>query len=324
MNRKSTIKLNKSQLNRMVFETVKRVLAEGTPKQNAFLRKLMGDRYNPEYDNLSPRETSALIDKELQSKNGRAATEKQINFLINNKYHKLPWVEQIKYRLTFEDASSMCDVVSPYQGRRNYHYNIRTRKEEWIPMCVEVTANIARKYGLEEAALAEEAWLHEFEAENAKKMEREEKKRRKMQAERNANDMLNAELVFASSQAGMYDDYDDEEHGPQKKYDTVSLYDVDCTIYMHGELESAMGWDIPEIIRGYEDKLASLVYNVKQNRSCEVCTCRVEEYNKPCRLRLWYGLSNWKSGVIGVIYSRDDSEAAEYALEKSRQREYDI
>jgi hypothetical protein len=38
---------------------------EGTPKQNAFLKKLMGDRWKDEYAGLGTRETSAMIDKEL-------------------------------------------------------------------------------------------------------------------------------------------------------------------------------------------------------------------------------------------------------------------
>ena len=313
--------LDESKIRRIVKESVKRVLKEGTQKQNAFLRKLMGDRYLDEYDNLSPRDTSALIDKELQSTNDtRKATDNQVNFLVNNKYHKLPWVEQIRDRLTFEDASEMCDVVSPYQGRRNYHYNIRTRKEDWIPMCVDVTARVARKYGLEDAAAAEEAWLRDFQAENEKKIAREENKRKRIQAEKDAQDMKDAKIVFVSSQDG----YDDEDIDAPRKYDTVSLYDIGCKIYMHGDLESAMGWDIVDVLKGYEGELSNMVDYVNQTRSYTACSCRVEGYDKPCRLRLWYGYSDWKSGVIGVLFSRDDRDASNYAYEKSRQREYDI
>ena len=43
---------------------------EGTPKQNAFLKKLMGDRWKEEYASLGTRETSAMIDKELGKESG--------------------------------------------------------------------------------------------------------------------------------------------------------------------------------------------------------------------------------------------------------------
>ena len=100
----------KVKLKRIISESVRKTLNEmGTYKQNAFLQRPMGNRYKPEYDKLSVGDTSALIQKELdaqkQQQNQTAfATEKQINFIQNNKYFPIPSITQVADKLTKNDA----------------------------------------------------------------------------------------------------------------------------------------------------------------------------------------------------------------------------
>lgn len=63
---KQTIYLTEADLRNIVRGVINEM---GTPKQNAFLRKLMGNRYKDEYDNLSPKDSSKMIDAELANSN---------------------------------------------------------------------------------------------------------------------------------------------------------------------------------------------------------------------------------------------------------------
>lgn len=57
--KRNVVRINESQLRNLILEGVKSVLNEmGTPKQNAFLQKLVGDN---RYDNLSVPDASKKL-----------------------------------------------------------------------------------------------------------------------------------------------------------------------------------------------------------------------------------------------------------------------
>ena len=76
--KKSLIRMTENDLHTIIKESVMEILKEndmdemGTQKQNAFLKKLMGDRHKPEYDNLSVADTSKMIDAELNKQQAAA------------------------------------------------------------------------------------------------------------------------------------------------------------------------------------------------------------------------------------------------------------
>lgn len=85
---KKIIRLTESDLHRIVKQSVNRVIrtinensfGEGTPKQNAFLKKLMGDRWDDKYSELSVPETSKMIDKELANSNNAGTKYEVVEF----------------------------------------------------------------------------------------------------------------------------------------------------------------------------------------------------------------------------------------------------
>ena len=84
------VKLTETDLHNMIIEGVKKVLKEnemeemGTPKQNAFLKKLMGDRHKPEYDNLSVADTSKMIDQELKNQSQKNLSNGIVYQVVDN------------------------------------------------------------------------------------------------------------------------------------------------------------------------------------------------------------------------------------------------
>ena len=75
--KKQVIRLTEADLHRIIKESVKKVIREnseieGTDKQNALLRKLLGDRWKDEYEKLSVQDSSAMIEKELANANPNA------------------------------------------------------------------------------------------------------------------------------------------------------------------------------------------------------------------------------------------------------------
>lgn len=80
---------------------------EGTPKQNAFLKKLMGDRWKEEYASLGTRETSAMIDKELGKTSGGSGGYEVVDTIIKG--------HEIIPCKTFPEAKrKLEEVVSEY------------------------------------------------------------------------------------------------------------------------------------------------------------------------------------------------------------------
>ena len=134
---KKKIRLTESKLKNMIVKSVNNALNEmGTPKQNAFLRKLMGNRYKSEYDDLPVSKSSEMIDTELQRQknehNSDKASPKQIDFIENNKYYSIPSIRTIADRLTKQDANALVSALNPYtNGIYTYYGHARQRKEEW-------------------------------------------------------------------------------------------------------------------------------------------------------------------------------------------------
>jgi hypothetical protein len=75
--KKQVIRLTESDLHKIIKESVNKIIKEnydieGTDKQNALLRKLLGDRWRDEYENLSVQDASSMIEKELANANPNA------------------------------------------------------------------------------------------------------------------------------------------------------------------------------------------------------------------------------------------------------------
>ena len=112
----------------------------------------------------------------------KSITRKQIEFINNNKYYKLAWVNE---EVSFEDGSKLCEVISPYSdGNANYYYRIRTKKEIWLPRMLRVVIEIAGKYGVDKTPYEKELETFLLKEERkaqkiAKKREEEIAKKRK-------------------------------------------------------------------------------------------------------------------------------------------------
>ena len=110
----------------------------------------------------------------------------QFEFITTNKYYRLDWVAEI----TFADASRLCEVISPYSdGRANYYYRIRTKKEIWLPRLLRVVIEVAEKYGVDKTPYENELTVflnkEKRKAERiAKQREEEERKRHEEYIER--------------------------------------------------------------------------------------------------------------------------------------------
>lgn len=73
------IRLSENKINQIVNRSIKQVLSEmGTPKQNAFLQKLVGDN---RYDDLSVPDASKKIDQLLKKQPVRPMSDKQLAYL---------------------------------------------------------------------------------------------------------------------------------------------------------------------------------------------------------------------------------------------------
>ena len=109
---KQVIRLTENDLHRIVKESVRKVLkenqyGEGTPKQNAFLQKLMGDRWDDKYADLSVPETSKMIDQEL-AKNNTPQKEYEVveSFGSDEKIHPC--------KSFYEAKKKLSDIIDEY------------------------------------------------------------------------------------------------------------------------------------------------------------------------------------------------------------------
>ena len=122
-------KITESRLRNMVRKSVRTVLREsmneGTPKQNAFLRKLMGDRYKDEYDDLSVADTSKMIDSELA---GRPQKEYEVVDTIGGEPDIYPC------KSFYEAKKKLGEIVNEYydEGHWSCYGDVWLRKESDI------------------------------------------------------------------------------------------------------------------------------------------------------------------------------------------------
>lgn len=97
------------RISQIISEQVSMLLSEndqteGTDKQNAYLKKLMGDRWKEEYSNLSTQETSAMIDKELGKTPGHPAGYEVVDTVVEGGPEIIPC-------RTFPEARKKLDEV---------------------------------------------------------------------------------------------------------------------------------------------------------------------------------------------------------------------
>ena len=305
---KQIIRLTESDLHKVVKSSVKRILKEineGTPKQNAFLQRLMGDRWKDEYANLSVPDTSKMIDQELanQKKNQQSnvATEKQIAFIESNKYFPIPSIRQIEGKLTMDDAKTLLDALNPYTyGSYTYYGHSREKKEYWLPRLKEVVVPILEKYGLSQESQRVAKYVDDFMGKHNAKLERE--KQKKLAQEMEELKSSPSTLRFISTQ---------DERYPEMNTDRISR-----EIYMEGALERAMGWDIAAVIT---DGL-----NITKEDIMQRCMrlggasypALVVGYDRPCRAIFWVGYSFNGLDLGGRIVDKDEAyKYVKYAQE---------
>ena len=159
------------------------------------------------------------------------ATIRQIIFIKTNKYFTLDWVTE---SVTFEDAKTLCEAISPYSdGNENYYYRIRTRKEIWFPRMMETIIKIAPKYGISTDEY--EKLLAEFILKEERKREREARKR-----EREVLKQVQEEKDWLISKGAILN-----------SKDGIRMYDT----YLHGEIEDKAGFDLVYVSNRGNDNL---------------------------------------------------------------------
>ncbi len=298
------IRLTEGDLCRVVKESVKRVLNEmGTPKQNAFLKSLMGSRYKPEYDKLPVSDTSALISKELAFANQRAnspvplTTAKQIDFIKKNKYYAIPTIESISDKLTMEDAKSLVEALNPYaNGTFTYYGHSREKKETWLPRMKSVVVPILQKYGLDKEANDVSVYVDTFMEKYHAKIERDKKKAEEKafaEAKRKPNT-----LFFVST----HDNNNISSH-------TVEV--LSSNVYMDGILEEAMGWDIAYLCSDMNkldvEDISKAVLQWKLYDGYTSYDAIVLGYDRLCKAVLWPGRDVMgRTSIYGRIVDADD------------------
>lgn len=304
---KKTVTLSESELRTLIESTVRGFINEmGTPRQNNFLRSLMGDRYKPEYDNIPPQQMSQMIQSELdRQKNERGqqlATERQIGFIANNKYYAIPTITSVQDQLTKEDATDMISALNPYSDQRATYYGpIRRRKEEWIPNMKEVVVPLLQKYGLNDEAQALTQYADDFIQRNDAKQERARLRQKQQKWEQLQNDPRT--LYFIST-------HDEENTGAHQ---TVRISN---DLYMDGILEEKMGWDMANLATDLTQKtLDEIQEEVATRRDVMTYPTIVLGYDEPCYTLLWMGYDfAHRYGLCGrIIDQTERREAYDFA-----------
>ena len=105
---KQRIRLTEGDLHRIVKESVRNILNEmGTPKQNDFLKKLMGDRWNDKFADLPVPETSKMIDQELAN-SGKPQKEYEVVELMGSKPNIYPC------KSFYEAKKKLSEIIDDY------------------------------------------------------------------------------------------------------------------------------------------------------------------------------------------------------------------
>ena len=286
----------------MIAKSVRKTLNEmGTPRQNAFLQRLMGNRYKPEYDNLPVNKSSELIDAELQrqknERNSDKASSKQIDFIENNKYYSIPSIRTVADKLTKQDANALVSALNPYtNGMYTYYGHARQKKEQWLPQMKETVVPILEKYGLSQEAQDVVSYVDNFmEKFNAKA----EKKAAKEKEER-LNRIMNAEntLFFVSTQ--------DDENVKQHECKRLSY-----ELYMDGILENKMHWDIPYLVSDMTNYSIEKINDYVEQYGIVTFPSIVIGYDGICTCVLWKGFDfGYRPTICGRLVDESESTKA--------------
>lgn len=169
------------------------------------------------------------------------ATNKQIQFLTNNKYFVVNWVKSVE--LKYADAELLCKMVSPYSdGNSNYYYRIRTKKEIWFPRLLNTLIEVAPKYGISTDEY--QVSLNVFNQAQERKKAREVAKAQKVLAERRKEEiqcLIDLGTVLNSNE------------GERLPF---------AFTYLDGELEEKRGFDMIYLSpKGKEDYFDRMVKN---------------------------------------------------------------
>ena len=149
-------------------------------------------------------------------------TVNQLSFIQSNKYFTIAWVNE---NMTFNDASRLCEVISPYSdGHANYYYRVRTKKEIWLPRLLKAVIEIAEKYGVDKTPY--EKQLNDFNAKQEKAKLREIKKREEQQRKERE------EYIERIKKLGLILNTQTGEREPLR-----------CC-YLDGEIEQKVGFDM--------------------------------------------------------------------------------
>lgn len=297
---KRTIGINESDLKRMISESVKSVLTEmGTPKQNAFLKSLMGSRYDPKYDNYSVGDTGKLIQQEIDRRNtnrsqiGNLASQRQLDFIQNNKYFSIPSITQIQNRLTKDDAAAMVTALNPYSnGGYTYYGHVRQKKEEWLPEMRDVVVPILEKYGLQQEVQRINSEVDTFMSKFNAKQNRQQEKLKK---ERMNNFMKGLHtLFFINTQ----DQINLNQHNTTR---------ISPNIYIDGILERKIHWDIAELATDLTRVSVSEIVNEVQRNGYTYYQTIVLGYDNPCFTVLWVAFDKMgRQTIAGRIVDEND------------------
>ena len=305
---KRIIKLQKNEIKNIISESVKRVLNEmGTPKQNAFLKNLMGSRYDPKYDNYSVSDTGKLIQQEIDRRNsnrnqvGNLASQRQLDFIQNNKYYPIPSITQIANKLTKDDAAKMVTALNPYSnGGYTYYGHVRQRKEDWLPEMKDVVVPILEKYGLQQEAQRISTEVDTFMNKFKAKQDKQQQKLKKEKMDKFMNGQHT--LFFISTK--------DQDNLSQHTTERLSR-----DIYMDGKLEHEMCWDIAELATDMTKMSINEIQSEVQRTGYNSYQTIVLGYDNPCYTVLWVAFDIMGRQTIAgrIVEETDYSKAYNFA-----------
>jgi len=287
---------------------LKNVLNEmGTVRQNAFLKSLMGNRYDPKYDNYSVGDTGKLIQQELDRQKQRnqipnLATSRQLDFIENNKYFPIPTIRQIDDKLTKDDAAILVTALNPYSnGTYTYYGHTRQRKEEWLPEMKDNVVPILDKYGLTQESDRIKTYVDNFMSKHQAKIDRAQQKQmqQKMQDFQNSPNTL----FFISTK----DNDNIQQHTTQR---------IGSNVWMDGKLQDKMNWDIAELATDLTKQSISEIEKKVDSMAYTCLPAIILGYDRPCYAVLWMGVDMMGTTTIcGRIVDMDDHSKA-YNLAK--------
>jgi hypothetical protein len=211
----------------------------------------------------------------------KTITEKQMTFIKTNKYYK---VECFDHNMSFDDAMKLCDAISPYSdGRTNYHYRIRTKKEIWLPRLLNCIISLCEKYAVDNSKFVAE-------------LEKIQKQIAKARAKEKAKAEAKAEAIRQQSIASLI-----ERNMVLNTEQGSRLFGT----YLDGELEEIQGFDI---VYTKNDKLAQIakankLYYKTDRYLYQPLQCYVENLDKIAYI-CYYGVV--RDSIIGLVVSEKE------------------